>query len=375
MSDKQYLRISKDWGVVLYPREEDTYIANLTGSTILAQLSTEKMENPAATETYALAIGGTLPQLKVTKDQYLYARSLADEDESATVIADGKRVDMADIEDVKVDISSLAVEIMKLTNRVSRNEVELAQRDISYTLLRRELLHDGLIRDGRTAALSSNVLSLAMRLFAAETLIYKFRNEYPNTIFRLEALEHQLSEENEDNPLTALEIQISALSNQINNLTFRVNELVPKVEEGWQDYDKLVKEQIEPLKDSVDVLSDDFDSLNNSLVQLAAKYTDEEINTVFDRIIRDVSEDMIGPITALKNLIIDIRHSMKYEDNFLFQGESLLDVLAIGQVSTPAPSPEPSEPDKGEETEEPDTGTEEDDPDDRRRRDFLLLSR
>lgn len=318
-TNNQYLRVSDTWELLLGPREVPNFLANVSGTTVLVQLSNTQLTNPALTETYALAVGGTIPQLQVGADQYLYAKAYvgdAGTSTTATVTVGENRLDMTDVAAIRDTITTIAAQVMRLSQRVTSNELKLDADDLIFEHIRRNWLYTDTARQKSIAQLSKQIIILANRLFSAESILLKFRLEFPGVKLQLEDLADKF-ETSGNQQLAEVVTKVNNISAQLDAVTARLNTLEPKVEEGWQDYDNLVKETITPIKNDLSDLTRDFNFLNNSLVTLAATYTDAEIDAAFTVLLKDASAQMQTPLTALKNCILELRHAVDYADNLI----------------------------------------------------------
>lgn len=326
----QYLRISKDWSLIVAPRETPTFLANTTGSTIQILLDTAVIDEPQKLEKYALALGGTIPQVKVLPNEYLYARAMIvpsedgseDENDSATIIVSDDKTTSNTLNALREYIDDVGTQVMRLSTRVTDNEIALINRGINYELLLRKLLYIDMVRHESVAQLTNQLIRISTRLFSAESYIFKLRTEFPSVKLRVDSLENRMNS-NEDSAVSKLKSQVAELFVQVDNIITKLNELVPKVEEGWGNYDKIITDEINPLKNDLSELTSSFNFLNNALVKFANTNTDDEINAAFAELLKQSSLEMEGPLTAMKNCILELKHSVLDTDTLLLDAEGL----------------------------------------------------
>lgn len=339
-TNNQYLRVSDTWELLLGPREVPNFLANVSGTTVLVQLSPSQLTNPALTEAYALAVGGTIPQLKVGPEQYLYAKAYVADTETgsttATVTVGENRLNTGDIAALRDMIATVAAQVMRLSERVTDNEIKLDADDLIFEHIRRNWLYTDTARQKSIAQLSKQIINLATRLFSAESILLKFRLEFPGIKIQLADLIDRF-ETSGNQQLAEIITKVNSISVQLDAVTSRLNTLEPKVEEGWQDYDTLIKETITPIKTDLSDLTRDFNFLNNSLVTLAATYTDAEIDAAFTLLLKSASEKIREPLTALKNCILELRHAVDYADNLILDPNILKTGWLDGSVELPTP--------------------------------------
>lgn len=308
MATKQYLRVTDTWQQMVLPTEDPTYVVNVSGATVKLQLlDTLPLSNENLDE-HTFTLGGVISQFKVPVNMYLYAKAVtpipSSEIIQATIVTDTSYMDISDVNAIQEDINRLAVEVMKLTNRVSDTETKNISQDLDYSIFVREFL-DSNNKIHESLAHNANInLTLLTRLMSAETVLSAYRK-------RLGDIEGSLSTignttdmatkiEELSNSLTRVNTTITNINNLLNN------DLIPKVEEGWADYDKLVKENITPLKTDVADLTSDMSIMNNTITRLTSHHTAQEIEAAFAEILATAPEDMVAPLTGVKNALVSI---------------------------------------------------------------------
>lgn len=103
-----------------------------------------------------------------------------------------------------------------------------------------------------------------------------------------------------------LRASIANILTTVDNLVARMNVLVPKVDSLYANTAGGIKEALEPIQASITELHTDFTDLNNALVKMSSEKTVEEIRTSFDEVISTVADDIVGPITALRDILVDL---------------------------------------------------------------------
>lgn len=343
---QQYLRVTKDWGLLIAPREKDSYVANVTGNTILTLLSDSVIDNPVTQEKYALAIGGTIAQMKILPEQYLYARAVfaegeggdpedpEDPDNGSTVVVDEDKINTEELAAIREYMDKLATQVLQLTDRVTDNEVKLVHGNIRYDLLLRKLLYIDMVRHKSVAQLSKQLLMLNSRLFTAEAFVFQMRREFPGLKIRVGLIEDKIAND-ESSALDRLDAKVDNLTVQITNVTEQLLELEEKVNDSNFNYDEFVEEEIDPIRNDLGKLAKEFAFINNAFVELATSYTDDEINAAFAELLKQSSIEMEGPLTSLKNCILDLRHSFKDTDKYVINPDSVVQGLIDGSIEFP----------------------------------------
>ena len=350
---KHFLRLSNKWSELVTPTDEVLYLFNSSGSPVKVILSDKQEETSGldSTKYRPFTIGGTIAQLHAP-ETYIYAKAMIPDSSEIVVATSDTRIDVNDQEGIKDDIDRLTVEVMRLSNRVTSNQIDQHKLIGHYRIFTSQMIYSHIWNSKALTRTTKQILYLHKRLFAAETYIHQHRKDWINLQYRLEDI---LNVGDVAKRLDELSTQASRTAVEVSNLTTRLNELVPRIEEAWADYDQLVKEHITPLTEKVDDLHEDFIALNNAITRLAEKHTPEEIELVFDEIIKQTSEEMVAPLTGLKNFLVELSIAsidnrrqdvelatkVDYSDNLdLFP---TVDVVAniTGTETVPNPEPEP----------------------------------
>lgn len=300
---RQLLRISSDWTEVLTPESDNHYLYNSSGVSIKVIVSDTAIDTSTidSGNYRPFTIGGSISQMRA--DKYAYAKAMVEEDKEVIITTDENKIDILDQVIITKQLNTLMLEMMKLTNRVNSSRLEQIDNDHRYGIFIRQMIYSQMRMSKAINEDSNHILALHKRLYAAERYIWKHRAEWAV----LKSTVDELAKIGDiDSRLTKLETSVTSVTAEVAGLTTRLNELVPRVEEAWADYDELVKGFIEPLGEQVDGLEKDFRDLNNSITQLTNEHTPEEIEDAFEALIRHVDEDMVPPITGLKNFLVEL---------------------------------------------------------------------
>ena len=394
---RQYLRITKDWTKITDVDMDPLYIANVSG--ISVQIKFEDLPIPPKSDFESYTVGGLITNLLTNTDKYTYARAYPSNDETssneAVIIIDTEEaIGSSEAKILQKQLESAMVEIMKLSMRVTDNELKHISMYTKYYYLLRKFLnsqrltHEYLVSfqiellkaqrrmlafhlrqiqlernmdklstelkhenskliermneidmhikelttradkndtehseiktsidellqafyrntqsDHTTMAMyGKSILSLRLHMLMAEMWISSHKNEF--NAFKNEIENMTFSGLN--NKIEALAIELQQVVTTATSINNKLNEYIPRIEEAWGDYSELVANEIDPMRIKLDNLHSSFVSLNNGIVQLSIKYTPEEIQEVFNSIVKNIPNDVQSVFTSLKNLMITI---------------------------------------------------------------------
>lgn len=306
---KTYYRVSNQWTKILEPSDKEHYILNSSGESVQIQLTDQATEDNVLDTSHPFTIGGLISQLHVPTNQYLYAKVVSDNADTAILTSGYEPISKDEQEEIKASINALGIELMKLSSRVTKGHIKDIHHTIDYKLFLREFLQTSYDTHTQLAALFKHVTGLNFRLFAAERFMRDFRQQFANLEMRLDEFgDFKKFKQKVEN----IDITLGSMVATVNNINQKLNDLIPKIEEGWQDYDALVKEHINPLKDKVDDLLNDFTDLNNAMSTFVEENSPMDIENAFTEFIKNVDYNMVRPITALKNFLVDLAWKVDY---------------------------------------------------------------
>lgn len=308
-TDYKYV-VTKDWTKLFDPKNQHMYLYNGTGITVRIVTTDKELHLDTLNQSKYFTLGGSIGQYHVSPNKYVYA-SLADSksDAEAVIIGSDSLLSSSEQSELKEHIVALGVEVMHLSNRVTTGQVSQRRHLTDYELMIREFLDSTKNIQTNVADLYYHIFRLSNRLLTVERYVFEHRSSIASLASKLAILGdvNKLKMK-----IDTLDMDLGAVSNTVTNINNKLNDLIPKVEEGWQDFNELITEHIDPLKEQVEDLNFDFRDLNNAMVELVSAHTPTEIENAFVQFIKHVDDDMVDPITALKNFLVDLAWKMDY---------------------------------------------------------------
>ena len=299
---KTFLRVGANWTLMAHADVSPLFFLNISGTSVQVQLTTEAVTG-YSTFKHPFTVGGNICQLKAPLGTYHNARARADDPlKEGVLVMDSDRISLLEVENYRADIDRLNVELLKLTQRVTHTELADVNHHAEYILAMRELydVNNRLSIFGMT--LQNQILRLHKRLFAAERLVQKFRNDFGT----LDAKVSAINNDSVSGVTAALRVSIANILTTVENLVTRMNIISPKVEALYASTTGGIKEALEPIQASIAEIHTDFTDLNNALVKMSSEKTASEIIENFNEVIGTVSDEMVGPIEALRDILVDL---------------------------------------------------------------------
>ena len=204
------------------------------------------------------------------------------------------------------DVESLALQIVALTERVTKDELSMVDHDINYQKLLRQYLLSHLSDQEDITRCYGFLLRQNRRLVAAEAAFAKWRRDYAGVNKHLAAI-----------------INASYDMQVVNNLSGSVIKYMREVESLNKKVDKLLSvsvtdEEASTIKNSAATLKavdQGFTNMNNSLQALVNANEDELAKTKEELISKLDKEEFIDTVNALYNLIERVRKNTEVNDN------------------------------------------------------------
>lgn len=302
-SAKHYIRVTNDWQEILYPNENNTYFANVSGITANVLITKNKIEDPStiSDKDHYFSVGGTLAQLRASPDEYVYARALTDSDtEQGAMIVDIEHINADDITGVREEIESISVQIMNLTNRVTKKHMWEINHGIDYELLARQFCDSVAQAHLTDNDLHKHVANIWEELFKAETFLVEHRKYVSKLADELARISNITGTAD----VRQLQVELNTLAKNLNQVSADVDNLNTEMDRVSSGYDTIMNQEVTPTKESLNNLSKSFASLNNSMTRLALYSTPEEIEAAFNKIIVQVPNDIVNVVSAIRDVLV-----------------------------------------------------------------------
>ena len=367
---KNFLRITGTWSELFTPGEYDNYVSDLTGTPALFYISDKKI-NPNTIKKGWFTLGGNIGQMRLLADKYIYAKACLDDPAGfITIITAHEHLPINDVEDVRDQMNDVIEQLMRLSERVTKNTISIDDHAVEYELLLRKIAKQDALNDKKfkehdaeianiynkldkhrteylnffdafahtTAVINQhltttdyNVVDLWNKLYAAETLLLKYRADYKMLSVAIKNLELNGTGGGgaDSGTITLIQSELASLTSQLdeitddmNSLDLRVSNLEKNGSGGSQD----------DLTDEVATLNNKFAAVNNTITKLASLNDDDDIEIVFKKLLTTIPNNMKEVTTAIKDLIIRTNDSRNMLENTNFvttDGQYCIDSDAI----------------------------------------------
>ena len=399
--DRRFIRVTNQWSEAFTPGDNDQYVVNISGYTVKMFLSATQI-NPSTITKEFFTIGGNITQIKVDKGMYAYLTAVIADGEDTAVIADYEKMPLTDIEYLQDELEKSINQIMRLSDRVTKTELNLVRNKINLKRFTREWLHALASTDKYLADSSAQILSLMERVYTVEGTLndlradteYHDKVEYSDVVrtFTSQANSTNLAITNINQQLldiwdrlyvaerwmiehgakydalkTAVDIIIqngtgnsstdSSIVEAIAAIVNRMNVVETGLRAANTEIDNLKNNpnNVNDLRAAVNALDANFAALNNAIINLSYSYSEEEIEELFSMMIDSVPADMVPTVTAVKDDLIrlskttDILDSIEdgsivtTNNNYILGNLSVSDLDNIGATTEAANNPRADE--------------------------------
>ena len=395
--DRRFIRVTNQWSEAFTPGDNDQYVVNISGYTVKMFLSATQI-NPSTITKEFFTIGGNITQIKVDKGMYAYLTAVIADGEDTAVIADYEKMPLTDIEYLQDELEKSINQIMRLSDRVTKTELNLVRNKINLKRFTREWLHALASTDKYLADSSAQILSLMERVYAVEGTLNDLRadTEYHDKVEYSDVVRTFTSQANSTNlAITNINRQLldiwdrlyiaerwmiehgakydalkmavdiitqngtgnsgtdSSIVEAIASIVNRMNVVETGLRAANTEIDNLKNNpnNVNDLRAAVNALDANFAALNNAIINLSYSYSEEEIEELFRMMIDSVPADMVATVTAVKDDLIrlskttDILDSIEdgsivtTNNNYILGNLSVSDLNDIGATTEAANNP------------------------------------
>ena len=399
--DRRFIRVTNQWSEAFTPGDNDQYVVNISGYTVKMFLSATQI-NPSTITKEFFTIGGNITQIKVDKGMYAYLTAVIADGEDTAVIADYEKMPLTDIEYLQDELEKSINQIMRLSDRVTKTELNLVRNKINLKRFTREWLHALASTDKYLADSSAQILSLMERVYAVEGTLNDLRadTEYHDKVEYSDVVRTFTSQANSTNlAITNINRQLldiwdrlyiaerwmiehgakydalkmavdiitqngtgnsgtdSSIVEAIAAIVNRMNVVETGLRAANTEIDNLKNNpnNVNDLRAAVNALDANFAALNNAIINLSYSYSEEEIEELFSMMIDSVPADMVATVTAVKDDLIrlskttDILDSIEdgsivtTNNNYILGNLSVSDLNDIGATTEAANNPTANE--------------------------------
>lgn len=308
-SNKYYLRVANSWLKLFSPSGNRRYMANTSGLTI-RMLITDSELDPSVindNEIHYFTVGGNVGQIVADNTKYVYARAITDDPTvQGTLVTDTENIIDDDLISVRNSVEFLTVQLMKLSKRVTKQELKSVDHGVDYELFVRQFLDTTAHQHIQISAIHKHIATIWEELLLAEKFIQRHRVEY-------DTMREMIDNIRNTDPAAGLKADVEIIKTDIINIlsnyanvTNTITEIQNDISATDQKYDNLLNDEISPIRSKVYELMNKLATLNNALAALNVNYTSDQINEMFDDFITTVPTDMVSVVTAIRDDILAI---------------------------------------------------------------------
>ena len=308
-SNKYYLRVANSWLKLFSPSGNRRYMANTSGLTIRMLLSDTELDPTAIVDedVHYFTVGGNIGQIVADNTKYVYAKAVVEDPVvQGTLVTDTESIIDDDLVSMRDSIEYLTLQLMKLSKRVTKQEMKSIDHGVDYELFIRQFLDTTAHQHIQISAIHKHIATIWEELLMAEKFIQRHRVEYA-------ALREMIDNIRNNDSVAGLRAELTLMRTDIISILGNYNDVVEDITDIRNDlgttnqkYDNLLNDEISPLKRKLTELMNKLATLNNALASLNVNYTPEQINEMFDDFILTVPADMTATVTAIRDDILAI---------------------------------------------------------------------
>ena len=314
-SNKYYLRVANSWLKLFSPSGNRRYMANTSGLTICMFITDNELDPSVINdnEVHYFTVGGNIGQIVADNTKYVYARAVTDDPTiQGTLITDTESIVDDELVSVRDSVEFLTTQLMKLSKRVTKQELKSVNHGIDYELFVRQFLDTTAHQHIQISAIHKHIATIWEELLLAEKFIQRHRVEYDTIREMIDNIRNTDSNAGLRADVELIKTDIINILSNYANITGTIAEMQNDISATDQKYDNLLNDEISPIRNKVYELMNKLATLNNALAALNVNYTPDQINEMFNDFITTVPADMVNTITAIRDDILAI---LNHNDN------------------------------------------------------------
>lgn len=308
-SNKYYLRVANSWLKLFSPSGNRRYMANTSGLTIRMFITDSELDPSTINDSdiHYFTVGGNVGQIVADNTKYVYARAVVDDPTiQGTLITDTENIIDDDLISVRNSVEFLTVQLMKLSKRVTKQELKSIDHGVDYELFVRQFLDTTAHQHIQISAIHKHIATIWEELLLAEKFIQRHRVEYDTIREMIDNIRNTDANAGLRADVELIKTDIINILSNYANITDTITEIQDDISTTDQKYDNLLNDEISPIRSKVYELMNKLATLNNALAALNVNYTSDQINEMFNDFITTVSPDMVNTVTAIRDDILAI---------------------------------------------------------------------
>ena len=277
-SNKYYLRVANSWLKLFSPSGNRRYMANTSGLTIRMLIADDELDPSTINdnEVHYFTVGGNVGQIVADNTKYVYARAVIDDPTiQGTLVTDTENILDDDLVSVRNSVEFLTLQLMKLSKRVTKQELKSVDHGVDYEIFVRQFLDTTAHQHIQISAIHKHIATMWEELLLAEKFIQRHRVEY-------DTMREMIDNIRNTDPAAGLRVDVEIMKTDIINIlsnyanvTNTITEIQNDISATDQKYDNLLNDEISPIRSKVYELMNKLATLNNALAALNVNYTSE----------------------------------------------------------------------------------------------------
>lgn len=308
-SNKYYLRVANSWLKLFSPSGNRRYMANTSGLTIRMFITDNELDPSVINdnEVHYFTVGGNIGQIVADNTKYVYAKAVTDDPTiQGTLVTDTENIIDDELISVRDSVEFLTVQLMKLSKRVTKQELKSVDHGIDYELFVRQFLDTTAHQHIQISAIHKHIATIWEELLLAEKFIQRHRVEYDTIREMIDNIHNTDSNAGLKADVEIIKTDIINILSNYADITKTIAEMQDDISATDQKYDNLLNDEISPIRKKVYELMNKLATLNNALAALNVNYTPDQINEMFDDFITTVPTDMVNTVTAIRDDVLAI---------------------------------------------------------------------
>lgn len=299
----EYIRVTKQLTPIIETKDDTFWLVNTSAVPVQLALSNKFVRPGSMTDT-DVTVGGTVGQVRLDPKRYIYGviPPEAEADEAIIILSD-KKIDLFLTKSINESINALALEVMKLSQRVTDDRMRYNASDLEYTLFLREYFDEKSKNHYQIVTMQRLLTKTASKLMIAESFVQQFRHKFHGLNFTIAKLEKALGKDTDISQLTS---EVHALMTTVANINVKLDEILPQLDDVISQQHDLIEKDVTPLKKSITDLRTSLVALNNAFIVMAYKHTEEEIKSAFETLLQTAPPAIIDILGAIKEVLLNI---------------------------------------------------------------------
>lgn len=296
----EYIRVPLTITNVYTAVDRDMYVSNMSTIPVNFIVTEPALVDSVQEKDLFASLGGSAGMVYIPHGKCLVATSISEDTEALIIISDSKSI--VDSENREA-LDELITQVIRLSDRVSKNELDILDRKINYLVFLGKFEDTMLITHTSITKIINTIFEIQAKLIDFDRYVYHHSTKA--SIMEYDIARLKATGLNADT-LQDLKLDMSSLRVALENVTRQVNQVLPDITDNIVNIKEVMDKHVTPMKTQLTKLNDDFTYINDAFVRLSTMDTLEELEAEYMDLIKTVPADMDGPLTEVKNMLVDI---------------------------------------------------------------------